>query len=499
MQIASILTRALRGIEAPAVRVEAHLSSGIPAFAIVGMPETAVRESKERVRSAILNSHLAFPQQRITVNLAPADLRKDGERFDLPIALSILAASQQLRCTNLAEHEFIGELALDGQLRAVPGALCAATAAGGDKRAILVPAANAPHAAHAHTTAVFGAKSLLEVCAHLNGRAALARAEPAVNRSAMTHPDLAEIVGQAGAKRALEIAAAGGHHLLLNGPPGAGKTLLARCLPGLLPSPDEEELQAILAIAGLAPVTESHAERPFRAPHHSASAAALVGGGRQLQPGEITLAHGGVLFLDELPEFNRAALEALREPLENGCITLARASERLRLPARFQLIGAMNPCPCGQLGNPLQRCRCSPELIKRYQGRLSGPLLDRIDMLLTVERIDSALLLQKRPPAESSTAVRARCEAARGIAIARQGCSNANLSGAALLMHCQLSDDARRLLQQASQRLALSGRAVHRILRVARSIADLAAQCAVERSHIAEALALRQSPLRSDD
>jgi len=498
MPIATVHSRALLGLEAPAVRVETHLSNGLPAFAIVGMPETAVRESKERVRSAILNAHLEFPQQRITVNLAPADLRKEGGRFDLPIALGILAASRQIPADALSRFEFIGELALDGQLRAVPGSLCAALACAAGGRQLVLPSAAAEHAALVDELVVLPAPSLLAVCAHLRGRALLSPQPSPSHRPVAAYPDLADVIGQATARRALEIAAAGAHHVLLCGPPGAGKTLLASRLPGILPPASALESREILAIHGLSTTTQHllvPGQRPFRTPHHSASAAALVGGGSRPQAGEITLAHGGVLFLDELPEFARPALEALREPLENGWITIARARQRLRLPARFQLIAALNPCPCGYFGDDRQDCRCTPDQIQRYQHRLSGPLLDRMDLMLTVPRLPADVLLRPATTGESSRDVRARVTAARELALARQGCCNAQLAPESLLALCALSSADCNLLERAAQQLLLSARACHRVLRVARTIADLEGAGTVARAHLGEALALRLSPL----
>ena len=389
MSLAIVHSRAQVGVEAPAVTVEAHLANGLPSLALVGLPETAVKESKDRVRSAILNCAFEFPPRRITLNLAPADLPKDGGRFDLAIALGILAASGQVPASALEQLECLGELALSGAIRPVQGVLPAALAARAAGRTLMVPKANAEEASLASGLDVIAVEHLLEVAAHLNGQTPIAPYQAqGLLRQVLPYPDLAEVQGQIAAKRALLVAAAGSHNLLFSGPPGTGKTLLASRLPGLLPPLDEQEALEVAAIHSVASHTPLSAwpQRPFRTPHHSASGPALVGGGSRPQPGEITLAHQGVLFLDELPEFDRKVLEVLREPLESGHIVIARARDKVRFPARFQLVAAMNPCPCGHLGDPSGRCRCSAEQIQRYRGKLSGPLLDRIDLHLSVPR-----------------------------------------------------------------------------------------------------------------
>lgn len=493
MELSVINSRALAGLRAPAVRVETHLSNGLPAFHIVGMPETAVRESKDRVRSAILNAHFEFPDRRITVNLAPADLPKEGGRFDLPIALGILAASRQLPTEGLAHSEFLGELALDGSLRAVPGIICAALAASAAGADLVIPEASASRAACVPDACIYAAPDLLTLCAHLRGARRLERVAAAGTQVEAHYPDLDEVVGQDGARRALEIAASGGHNLLLCGPPGTGKTLLASRLPGILPPPEREERLVALALRdfqGDAPDT-GMAGRPFRSPHHSASAAALIGGGRQPRPGEVSLAHGGVLFLDELPEFQRPCLEALREPLECGEVTLSRAGYKVTYPAAFQLVAAMNPCPCGHLGDPQRACRCSPQQVQRYTGRLSGPLLDRIDLHVPVPRLAPGLLLRPGQRAERSAVVRQRVLRCREVQALRQPCLNARLEPDRLLALCALDRPQRQLLESAASAMQLSGRALHRTLRVARTIADMAGAERPLTAHLEEALAYR--------
>ena len=497
MELSVVYSRALAGIEAPLVRVETHLSNGLPAFNIVGLPETAVRESKDRVRSALLNSHFTFPDRRITVNLAPADLPKEGGRFDLPIALGILCASGQLPPDRLAQHEFQAELALDGSLRAVSGAIPAAIAASRSQRLLVLAADSAPLAALAPGSRVIGASDLLTLCAHLNNCCPINPCAPAQTHGECRYPDLRDVVGQAGARRALEVAASGNHNLLFCGPPGTGKTLLASRLPGILPPPDPDEALTLLALRHYCDpqARGDYLRRPFRSPHHSASSAALVGGGTRPRPGEISLAHGGVLFLDELAEFNRHSLEALREPMEAGEITLSRARHSTCYPARFQLVAAMNPCPCGYLGDAERPCHCTPQQIQRYRARISGPLLDRIDLHVSVHRVPASELLNPAAGNEDSTTVRARVCASRELQLRRQGHANAQIPADQLAHVCQLDATGKNYLEAAARRMTLSGRALHRTLRVARSIADLEQSTAVATNHLSEALAYRAEEL----
>lgn len=493
MSLAIVHSRAQVGIDAPAVTVEAHLANGLPSLALVGLPEAAVKESKDRVRSAILNCAFEFPQRRITLSLAPADLPKDGGRFDLAIALGILAASGQVPIAALEPMECLGELALSGAIRPVRGVLPAALAARDAGRTLVVPLANAEEASLASGLTVIAVDHLLEVAAHLNGHTVLAPYQAqGLLRQVQPYPDLAEVQGQVAAKQALLVAAAGSHNLLFSGPPGTGKTLLASRLPGLLPALDEQEalqVAAIQSVASHAPL-QAWPQRPFRNPHHSASGPALVGGGSRPQPGEITLAHHGVLFLDELPEFDRKVLEVLREPLESGHIVIARARDKVRFPARFQLVAAMNPCPCGFLGDPSGRCRCSTEQIQRYRGKLSGPLLDRIDLHVTVAR-ETTTLNAPTLAGDDTASAAARVAAARRIQMARQGMANAFLDLPGLRAHCRLAPSDQQWLENACERLALSLRSAHRVLKVARTLADLQAQAELGRQHLAEALQYR--------
>lgn len=506
MTLAVVMSRALDGLDAPPVQVEVHLANGLPSFTLVGLADTEVKEARERVRAALAQSGLAFPHnKRITVNLAPADLPKESGRFDLPIALGILAADGQIDAAALAGYEFAGELSLAGELRPVRGALALALALRheGSPRTLVLPEASAAEAALAGQVPVLAARHLLDVVAALqpgdgaqplSAPAPSARDDSAVAAALL---DLADVRGQAAAKRALEIAAAGGHSLLMVGPPGAGKSMLAQRLPGLLPPMNDAEALASAALASLAGAFEPSQwkVRPFRAPHHSATAPALVGGGSPPRPGEISLAYGGVLFLDEMPEMPRAALEALREPLETGRITISRAARQASFPARFQLIAAMNPCPCGWLGalaGSGRSCRCTPDNVARYQGKLFGPLLDRIDLQVEVPAVKPGELMGKRD-GEPSAAIAQRVQAARWRAIERQGGPNAELGPSGIESHCALDDTARDLLHRAAERLGWTGRGLHRVLRVARTIADLAASERIRALHLAEAMQWRRA------
>lgn len=501
MSLAVVHSRALDALRSPPVTVEVHLANGLPSVTLVGLADTEVKEARERVRAALQTSGLAWPaNKRITVNLAPADLPKESGRFDLPIAVGILAASGQIDAGRLGDYEFAGELSLAGELRPVRGALAMALAAAHEEaapcRAMVLPLQSAEQAARVEGVRVHAARHLLDVVRALQpGEAAepLPLAQPQAEPSAATWPDLIDVKGQAGAKRALEIAAAGGHGLLMIGPPGSGKSMLAQRFASLLPplTPDEAIESAALLSLHAHGAAHRWGQRPFRAPHHSASAAALVGGGSPPRPGEISLAHHGVLFLDELPEYPRPALEALREPLETGRVTISRAARQADFPARFQLIAAMNPCPCGQLGSPSQACRCSPDEAARYQSRLSGPLLDRIDLQVEVPAVPLATLAQS-PDGEPSERIAARVASARERALQRQGVLNHALAGDALERHAALDAAGAAFLESAAQRLGWSARGYHRVLRVARSIADLAGSETITLPQIAEAIQYRR-------
>ena len=491
MALAIALSRGLDGLYAPPVTVEVHLANGLPGLTLVGLPDTEVREARDRVRAAIVNSGFEYPGKRITVNLAPADLPKESGRFDLPIALGILAASGQIPAARLAAHEFAGELSLSGELRPVRGALAMALEAAGDGKTFILPALSAREAALTGQDNILAADSLLAVCAHLAGQTELSP-PPAVDRdNPAIFPDLADVRGQSQARRALEIAAAGQHSLLMLGPPGAGKSMLAARLPGLMPMLDDDAARSSAAVLSLVGQFDPlrYGQRVFRSPHHTASAVALVGGGNPPRPGEISLAHQGILFLDELPEFDRKVLETLREPLESGRIHIARAARQAEFPAEFQLIAAMNPCPCGYHGE--SRCRCSPEQVARYRGKLSGPFVDRIDLVIEVPALPSEALAGKAD-GETSAVVRERVAAAWQRQRSRQGKANARLTTREIDAGCQPDAAGAALLQQAASRLGLSARAWHRVLKVARSIADLAGSADIGAPHIAEAIHYRR-------
>jgi magnesium chelatase family protein len=498
--VAIVSTVAFLGLEARPVEVQVQLAAGLPAFVLVGLADKAVAESRERVRAAIAAIGLSLPPKRITVNLSPADLPKEGSHFDLPIALGLLAAMGIVDAETIAGYVAVGELGLDGRLAPAPGVLLAALHASETERGLICPAAQGAEAAWAGDVEVVAAPDLLALVNHLKGAGHLPPPPPGIAEPAAPGPDLAQVKGQETAKRALEIAAAGGHNLLMVGPPGAGKSLMAACLPGILPdlTPAEAlEVSMVASVAGTLPGGRLVRQRPFRSPHHSASMAALTGGGLRARPGEVSLAHLGVLFLDELAEFQRTVLDSLRQPVETGTVSVARANAHVTFPARVQLIAAMNPCRCGHLGDPALACARAPKCAADYQAKISGPLLDRIDLHVEVRAVSAADLVLP-PPVEGSAEARARVAAARAIQTARFASAgvrtNAEADGALLDRIAAPDEAGRQLLAQAAEKMRLSARGYHRVLRVARTIADLDGGGGVARGHVAEALSYRRRP-----
>ena len=498
MSFAQVYTRSVIGLTAPPVTVEVHISQGLPALTMVGLPEASVRESKDRVRSAIINSGFEFPNRRITINLAPADLPKDGARLDLPIAIGILAASGQIDGGVLDGFEFVGELALNGDLRGIAGALSVARTLKHSEKALILPKVNASEAVQVADVCVLGADDLGRVCRHLNALSGFGGDDdklspaslPIIKAEPVYELDLSDVKGQYHARRALEICATGGHSILFKGSPGSGKTLMASRLPSILPPLTDDESLEVASIYSVAGVPYEFGVRPFRSCHHTMSAVALSGGGSRPKPGEISLAHQGVLFLDELPEFDRKTLEVMRQPLEAKTIIISRANSQVEYPANFQLVGAMNPCPCGYHGDVSNRCRCTPEQIRRYQDKLSGPLLDRIDLHIHVPALPIEDL-QNAPAGESSAIVRERVIKARQIALDRQGKANSELTPSEIDTYIPLGSAEKQFLATAQSRLNLSARSYHRVLRVARTIADLAGAKTVGVAHLAEAVSYR--------